>query len=225
MSSIQPADPVATARQRLAALQHLTEIREDPRIKRLARRYAGDPALADDALQRTYYALAQLKNLEQITNLPAYFRKVLVRQVHRERGQLAATLVEDFTRLVEARQDAGGPVTPPSIEDTVGFSLQARSWLERLANGRDGLRAGVPARSDDPVRYRVVIYVAAEQVLRDGINAESSDADTDQAFRAAYPDYFDQLGCLPNTLYQRFHRARDDVKHLLQAIVSRNELF
>ena len=98
MSSIQPADPVATARQRLAALQHLTEIREDPRIKRLARRYAGDPALADDALQRTYYALAKLKNLEQITNLPAYFRKVLVRQVHRERGQLDATLVEDFTR-------------------------------------------------------------------------------------------------------------------------------
>jgi hypothetical protein len=70
-----------------------------------------------------------------------------------------------------------------------------------------------------------VIYVASEQVLRDGMNAESSDADTDEAFRVAYPEYFGQPGCLPNTRYQRFHRARDDVKSLLQAIVSRNELF
>lgn len=225
MSSIKPADPVAAARQRLATLQHLTEIREDPRIKRLARWYAGDPALADDALQRTCYALARLKNLGQITNLRAYFRKVLIREIYRERGQLGAALVKDFTRVVEARQDAGGPVSPPSIEDTVGFSLQARSWLERFADKHDGLLAGIPARSGDPIRYQAVIYAAAEQVLRDGINAEPSDADTDEAFRAAYPKYFDQPGCLPNTLYQRFHRARDDVKGLLQAIVSRNELF
>lgn len=225
MSSIQPADPVAAARQRLAAVEQLTEIRQDPRTRRLARRYAGDPALADDALQRTYYALAHLKNLEQIANLPAYFRTVLAREVYRERGQLGAALIEDFARVVEARQDAGGPVSPPAIEDAVGFSLQARSWLERFAEDRDDLLAGIPARSGDPVRYRAVIYVGAEQVLRDGINAEPSDADTDEGLRAAYPEYFGQPGCLPNTLYQRFHRARDDVKRVLQAIVSRDELF
>jgi DNA-directed RNA polymerase specialized sigma24 family protein len=219
VSSIKPADLVA------AAHEQLTEIREDPGIKRLARRYSGHPDLADDALQRTYYILARLENLEQIKNLRAYFCKVLIREVHRERGQLGAALVEDFTRVVEARQDAGGPVSPSSVDDTVGFSLQARSWLKRLADERDGLLAAIPARSDDPDRYRAVIYAAAEQVLRDGINAEPSDADTDDAFRAAYPEYFDQPDRLPNTLYQRFHRARDDVKDLLQAIVNRGELF
>ncbi len=219
MSSIKPADPPAAARQQL------TEIREDPRIKRLALRYAGHSDLADDALQRTYYALVQLKNLDEIENLRAYFRTVLIREIHRERNQLGAALVEDFTRVVETCQGAGTPVSPLPIDDSVGFSLQARSWLERLANERHGLLAGIPARSDDPVRYRAVIYAAAEQVLRDGINAEPSDADTNDAFRAAYPGYFDRSDCPVNTRHQRFCRARDDVRELLQVVVSRDELF
>jgi len=36
----------------------------------------------------------------------------------------------------------------------------------------------VPGRSDDPGRYRAAVYAAAEQVLRDGITGESSEADT-----------------------------------------------
>jgi len=218
MHSIDPADGLSAGRQQLA------EIREDPRTKRLARRYAGDPALADDALQRTYYALARLKNLEQIANLPAYFRTVLAREVYRERGQLGAVLIEDFTRVVEARQDAGGPVSPPAIEDAVGFSLQARSWLERFAHERDDLLTGIPARSDEPDRYRAVVCDAAGRVLRDGINGEPSEADTNPALRAAYPEYFTQPDVSPNTLHQRFRRARADLRSLLQAVVSRDEL-
>jgi DNA-directed RNA polymerase specialized sigma24 family protein len=218
--SINPAHRVADARQRLVA------IREDPRIKGLARRHAGHPDLADDALQSAYYAVARLKNLEQIDNLRAYFCKVLIREVHRERGQLGAALVEDFVCVAEARQDAAGchPASSPCIEDAVSISLQAQLWFKRLAGERDCLLAAVPARSDNVARYRTVIYAAAEQVLRDAIDAEPSDADSNAALRAAYPEYFSQPGAAPNLCHQRFRRAREDVRAMLQTIVGRDEL-
>jgi hypothetical protein len=218
--TIDPADILAAARQRLV------EIREDPRIKVFALRHAGHPDLADDVLQRAYYAMARLKNLERIENLRAYFCKILIHEVHRERGQLGAALVDDFARVAEAHQDAVGchPASPPSVGDAVCTSVQAQVWLERFTAQRDRLRAGVPARSDEPDRYRAVVCDAAGQVLHDGINGESSLADTNPALRAAYPEYFDQPDVSPNTLHQRFRRARTDVRSLLQAVVSRDEL-
>ena len=220
MYSIDPADGLADAHQQLAA------IREDPRIKGFALQRAGHPDLADDALQSAYYAMARLENLEQIENLRAYFCKVLIRAMHRERGQLGAALVDDFARVAESRQGAVGcdPASSPCVETAVCTSLQAKSWLERIADNRDCLLATIPARFDDPHRYRGVIYAAADQVLRDSINAEPSDADTNEAFRAAYPEYFDQSAASPNTLHQRFRRARKDVKALLQAVIRRDEL-
>ncbi len=220
MHSIDPADSRAASRQQLA------EIREDPRNKGVALRHAGHPALAEDALQSAYYAVARLENLEQIKNLRAYFCKVLIREVHRERGQLGAALVDDFPRVVETHHDAVGyhPASPPSVEDAVCASLQAQVWLERFGARRDRLWAGVSARSDDPARYRAVICDAAGRVLRDGINGESSEADTNAGLRAAYPEYFDQPDAPPNTLHQRFRRAREDVKALLQVVLSHDEL-
>jgi DNA-directed RNA polymerase specialized sigma24 family protein len=218
--SINPADRLAAAHQQLVA------IRLDPWVRRLALRYAGHPDVADDALQSAYYAVARLKNLEQIENLRAYFCKVLIHEVHRERGQLGACLVEDFVRVAEARQNAGGshPISPLFNEDVVCTWMDARCWLERLALERDRLTAAVPTRSHDPDRYRVVIYEAAEQILRDGINAEPSEADANPTLRAAYPDYFDQAGTSPEVRHQRFHRARLDVRALLQGVVSHDEL-
>jgi DNA-directed RNA polymerase specialized sigma24 family protein len=218
--SIDPADSRAAARQQLA------EIREDPRIKGVALRHAGHPALAEDALQSAYYAVARLESLEQIENLRAYFCKVLIREVQRERGQLGAALVDDFPRVVETHHDAVGchPASPASVEDAVCASLQAQVWLKRFASQRDRLRAEVPARSDAPARYRAVVCDAAGQLLRDGINGEPSEADTNAALRVAYPKYFDQPGAPPNTLHQRFRRAREDVKALLQAVLSHDEL-
>lgn len=220
MHSIDPADI------RAAALKQLAEILADPRIKGLVLRHAGHPALAGDALQDTYYALARLEHLGQIVYLRAYVCKVLLREIRRERNQLGAALVDDFARVAEAHQDiAGGqPASPPAVDDTVCASLQARVWLERLAAQRDDLRDAVPARSDDPARYRAVICDAAEQVLRDGINGEPSEADANPALRAAYPEYFGQPDAAPNTVHQRFRRAREDVKALLQSVVHRAEL-
>ena len=80
--------------------------------------------------------------------------------------------------------------------------------------------AALPRRSDDPDRYRAVIYTAAEQILRDAITGEASEADANDAFRASYAEYFDQPGTPLNTRHQRFRRARMDVRELLRTIVS-----
>jgi hypothetical protein len=80
--------------------------------------------------------------------------------------------------------------------------------------------AAVPARSDDPARYHTVIYAAAEQILRDGINGDASEADTNDALRVSYPEYFDQPGASRSACHQRFSRARTDVRELLRAIVN-----
>ena len=82
----------------------------------------------------------------------------------------------------------------------------------------------MPTRSGNPALYRAAICTSAEGVLRDGINAEPSDADSNDAFRAAYPAYFAQPGASANLLHQRFRRAREDVKALLKAVVRRDEL-
>ena len=82
----------------------------------------------------------------------------------------------------------------------------------------------MPARSDDPALYRAVIYTSAEGVLRDGINGEPSDADSNDAFRAAYPEFFASGDASANLCHQRFSRARSDVRTLLQSVVSRDEL-
>lgn len=58
-----------------------------------------------------------------------------------------------------------------------------------------------------PVRVRLV---------RDEIGGEPSDAGSNEAFRAAYRRGSTSPDCEADTLYQRFRRARDDVKALLQ---------
>ena len=220
MDSIDPEDI------RAAALKRLPEILADPQTKALALHHAGQPDIAGDALQNTYFALARLKHLGEIANLPAYVRKVLVREIYRERNQLGATLIDDFVPVAEAHQDTSTdrPAPPPAVGDAVCASMQAEVWLERFAAQRDDLRAAVPSRSADPDRYRGVICDAAAQVLRDGINGEQSDADSNTALQVAYPEHFSQPDAAQNTMHQRFRRAREDIKALLRAVVNRDEL-
>lgn len=216
MDRIDPAGRLSAARR------HLEEIWGEPRMKAFARRYAGDPQVADDALQSAYLAMVRLPHLDQIDNLSAYFCRVLVRAVHHERAQLGALLLDDFSRVTEGRQgaDRSRPASPTEFEDEACTAVQAAAWHKRLMLARDARMRAVPARSDDPTRYRAVICAAAEHILLDGISGEASEADANDAFRAAYPEYFDQPDAAKATLHQRFRRARMDVRGLLQDVVS-----
>lgn len=221
MYAIDPQDRLTGFQQELLA------IRQDPQVRRLALKWAGDTDLAEDALQTTYCKVAAVKQPERIANLRAYYLQVLKNETVHQRTLRRALLLENPKDALDPGQlgtATCGPAPERPIAETACTFLQAQVWLKQFTTQRECLLAAVPARSADPARYRAVIYAAAGQVLRDGIVGEPSDADANDAFRAAYPEFFSQSDASANLCHQRFRRARDDVKALLQAVVRRDEL-
>jgi hypothetical protein len=209
--------------------RRLLALRHDPQVVALAYKWAdNDPHLAKDVLQMAYYKVATFEHPEHISNLQAYFVTVLKNEINALRAQRQKTAPwENPGAALEPGQHGTavwGPARSRPIDDLVRTSLLAGSVRARLAALRPSLLAAIPARSEDPRRYRAVIYHTAEQVLFDGLNGEDSDADSNDAFRAAYREYFAQPGALASLLHQRFRRAREDVKALLQSVVDRDEL-
>jgi DNA-directed RNA polymerase specialized sigma24 family protein len=208
--------------------QNLLEVRHDPQVIGLARRWAGAPDLAEDALQIAYCNVATARHPQRIENLHAYFVTVLKNEIAalRVQGKKTTPLPKPDAALDSAQRGTVvcGSARSRSLDDLVRTSLLARSLRTRLAARRISLLLAIPARSEDLRRYRAVIYASAEQVLVDGLNGEASDADSNDTFRAAYPEYFAQPGAAASLVYQRFRRARQDVKALLQAVVDHDEL-
>jgi DNA-directed RNA polymerase specialized sigma24 family protein len=199
----------------------LLAIWQDPEVRRLAVRRAGDPDLAQDALLATVAAIARVSDLERIENLKAYFCRVLINEVYRLRGQLAAARPFDPATLA-VMSDAQASA-PPSAEEAV-TRLLARVWLERFRAQRVQLRAAVPGRSRQPTRYRELIVQTAEHILRTALDGNVSWADCNETLQAALPDWFGQPGSAENTSHKHLSRARRDIQDLLKAIVSRDEL-
>jgi DNA-directed RNA polymerase specialized sigma24 family protein len=217
-----PADALADFHKQLVA------IRQDPQIIGLAHKWAGAPDLAEDALQIAYYKVATVRDPESIENLHAYFFTATKNEINALRAQRQKTIpLQNPGAALEPGQHGTvvcGPARSRPIDDLVRISLLARFVRARLAVRRESLLAAIPARSDDSPRYRTVIYDSAKQILLDGLNGKASDADSNDAFRAAYPEYFAQPDASSNTLHQRFSRARADVRAVLQAVVRRDEL-
>jgi len=209
-----------TEAESILQLGDLLAIRQDPQIRKLALRYARDPGLAEEAIQTACYAIVAMKHLEEIGDLRAYFCRVLLNEVSRLRAQLP-----DGPGEPRQHDTTAGPQAPSRpIDDTAGTVLQTQAWLKRFAVQQDHLRAAVSARSDQPDRYRAVIVTAAELILRDAIDGQLSEADSNNAFRTTYPEYFDQPGAAANLCHQRFRRAREDVRAVLRIVVRRDEL-
>jgi hypothetical protein len=175
----------------------------------------GDLDLVEDLNQMVCCRLVALKHPERIENICAYYVRVL---------QNEASKLYVLRRETPFEDDDDAPVPAQLVDEKVCNSLRDQTWLNRLADQRDRLLGAIPARSYNPVLYKALIYNAADQVLRDSINGEPSDADSSDALRAAYSEYFAQPGASADLLHQRFRRAREDVKALLQKIVNRDEL-
>jgi sigma-70-like protein len=195
--------------------QELLALRKDPQVKRLAWRLVGDLGLVEDLHQTVCLRLTALKHPERIENIRRYYFRVM-------RNEAARLYVLGSETPFEDPDTVPAPAHP--VDDQACDSVCGHIWLQRLAAWRETLLVGIPARSADPRRYRTVACHAAEQVLLDSLNREASDADSNDAFRAAYPEYFAEPGVAANTCHQRFRRAREDVKALLQAVVDRGEL-
>jgi DNA-directed RNA polymerase specialized sigma24 family protein len=213
-----------------AAGQHdfqrkLTEIWEDPQVRRIARAYARDTEVAQDALQEAFYAVARHKHPDEIRDLNGYFCAVLIRKVKTLLGQPIGIPVEDINTLADASAGrAGGEPLPWSVEETVCSDLQTEILLGRLAAQRRALSRAVPGRSANASRYRDTIFATAELVLVSIAKRDVSDADGNASLVAAYPEWFAEPGLATVNAYQRFSRARADVKSLLRSIVSLDDL-
>jgi DNA-directed RNA polymerase specialized sigma24 family protein len=199
----------------------LLAIWQDPQVRRLAARRAGDPDLAQDALLATVAAVARVSDLARIENLKAYFCRALINELYRLRGQLAGARPCPPVTLAVMSDAATSAV--PSADEAV-TRLLARAWLERFRAQRAGLRAAVPGRSRQPSRYRDLIVQTAEHILRTALDGNVSWADCNETLQAGLPDWFGRPGSAENTSHQHLSRARRDVQDLLKAVIRRDEL-
>jgi hypothetical protein len=219
--------PGTTTSARPEFLQELLAIRKDSRVRNLALRWAGTPDLAEDSLDQAYCAVARVRDPEQIRDLRAYYCRTLYHSVNELRYQLGAALVEDFERVADTHQDEPGcnPAPPRPFDEIVSIDLLVRTWLGHFATPCGELASRAPARSGDPSRYQDAIVAVAKELLPAIAAGAVSDADSNRALRAAYPEWFAEPGCAENTCHQRFSRARADVRGLLRTIISRADLY
>ena len=176
-----------------------------------------DPELAEDALQETFYALARIKDPSGIKNLRAYFYRVLIRVVHQLRSEDRRTNLE--TLLEWEQYAAAGPGQVLARPADESARLAAEGWLKLFSAHRERLTAAVPGRSPDPGRYRNLNIAVTERILGAMPDQGDSEPDSSGAFRAGYPEWFDEAGCAPANLELRLARARSDVRNLLLVTV------
>jgi hypothetical protein len=217
--------PSISAADRSSYLDQLTLIREDPQVKKLARARAGDPDMAEDALQETFYLMAKIRQPQRIDDLRKYFYKVLIRSIYRLRGQLGAVAVDDAGGLVDASgRGLGGEPSPPLFDEVTHTNMVARNWHDRLGKQRVALTGSVPGRSPEPGRYRDVIMTTAEGMLLAIVTGDFREVDLNLALRAAYPEWFAERRVAMGNIHQRLTRARSDIRDLLKTVISLDEL-
>lgn len=201
----------------------LAELVKDPEIRRLALRRARNLELAEDALQETYRAVAQMRNPETIEDLRKFFCKSLIRTIGRQFTVAVPIPAEDIDAIADSCQNSGAP-SSGSVEDEVHLRILAEVAFTRLERDRPGLMAMIPARSDDPHLYRCAILAAAATIFYLLLRGPVTTADWNSALRSGYPQWCDEPGLPSDTVYQRLSRARADVQFLLRAILPRDRL-
>jgi DNA-directed RNA polymerase specialized sigma24 family protein len=199
--------------------EELAAIADDPGMRRLAWRLAGD--LADDVRQEAWYAMARACERESIENVRGYFYRTMVniyRHMSQELGRQARP-VDDLDAAAGASR-RGQAV--PSAENDALARLDAAARRDRLWRARARLWPMIPAYSADPYRYREVLLAVAESVAAgDGPVAR---AELNDALTTAYPEWFDESGVEPGTIHQRRCRARKMIWRLLATVLGPDDL-
>jgi DNA-directed RNA polymerase specialized sigma24 family protein len=208
----------------------LADIAADQEMYLRAVRRAGSRELAEDALQETVRAIAGRKSPEAIENLPGFFYVSLIREIDHQLGRPAAIPVgADIGLISDRAQDRPCPAAAPlpaSVEGEATLRLLAETVLHKLEreHARSQLAALVPARSEDPPRYRNAIASAARTIFELLLDGCVTAADWNAILKAAYPQWCDEPGLARAAIDQRLSRARHDVQSLLRSVLSRDEL-
>jgi len=208
----------------------LADIAADQEMYRRAVRRAGSHELAEDALQETVRAIAGRKSLEAIENLAGFFYVSLIREIDHQLGRPTAIPVGgDIGLISDQAQVRTSPAAAPvsaSVEDEAHLRVLAETVLNRFERERtrNQLLDLVPARSEDPRRYRNAVASAAKAIFELLLDGYVTTADWNAILKAAYPAWCDEPGLARAAVDQRLSRARHDVQALFQSILTRDQL-
>jgi hypothetical protein len=207
----------------------LAGVAAEPEMLRLATRRAGSRELAEDALQETVRAITERKSSEVIGNLRGFFYVSLIREIDHQLGRPAAILAGDVGAISDRCQGStvgSAGHSAVSVEGEAQLRILAETvleWFEREC-ARERLMELVPARSDDPHRYRTSIVAAAKAIFELLLEGYVSAADWNVILRTHYPQWCDEPGLARAAIDQRLSRARRDVQSLLRSVLSRDQL-
>jgi DNA-directed RNA polymerase specialized sigma24 family protein len=208
----------------------LADIAADQEMYRRAVRRAGSRELAEDALQETVRAIAGRKSPGVIENLAGFFYVSLIREIDHQLGRPTAIPVGGDIGLVSDRTQvrtspAAAPV-PASVADEAHLRVLAETVLNRFERERtrNQLLDLVPARSEDPHRYRNAVASAAKAIFKLLLDGYVTAADWNVILKAAYPQWCDEPGLARGAIDQRLSRARRDVQSLLRSVLPRDQL-
>jgi DNA-directed RNA polymerase specialized sigma24 family protein len=207
--------------------EDLVRVAADQRMRRLARRRAGSPQLAEDALQETFHNVAQTKHPETIVDLYAFFRTALIHWINQQLTRPSAVPVPDVALISDVQQGQTWPLAaarPVSVEDEAHLNLLTETLLRRLDRDHDDLMALVPARSDDPRHYQRAITESAQTIFELSMDGYVAATDWNAILKNAYAEWFDEPALTRDAIDQRLSRARRDVQALLQAIFSQDQI-
>ena len=115
---------------------------------------------------------------------------------------------------------------PTPVEDQTHLRILGQAVLLRFDRAGDEApwTALVPARSDDPHRYRTAIVLAAKTIFELLLDGHVAQRDWNAILKAAYPQWCDDPAQARGAMDQRLSRARRDVQTLLRAVVPRDDL-
>jgi DNA-directed RNA polymerase specialized sigma24 family protein len=203
--------------------EDLERVRHDPAIRGLALQRAGSRELAEDALQETYWNVAQ-REPEAIGDLRAYFCTALVHEIGHQRTRRTPTPVEDINSAVDQESASPGRNPPRSVEHEAEIRRLGENMLSRLDSDREELMATVPRRSPDQRRYRAGILAAARAIFLLLVEGYVTSADWNAVLGSAYSAWFAESGLAADAKDQRLSRGRYDVRMLLQRLLPRDDL-
>lgn len=193
----------------------LTAVMSDSRTRRRARRLAA--GLAEDLIQETGYIVARVSARRPIDNVAAYFSQVMVNTAKRMREDIARQGIPVDDPIAAAGPRRGRELAAASAEDDALLRLLCAGRRELLRRRRTELRQDIPACSPDPSRYRDVILDVVGAMLAD--DGPASRPEINAALIAAYPGWFAAPDVAAATIYQRRKRGREDVSHVLWAVI------
>jgi DNA-directed RNA polymerase specialized sigma24 family protein len=208
-------------------LARIAAIAADPETFRRAVRRAGSRELAQDAIQETVRAIAERKSPKPIENLDGFFYVTLIHEIDHQLGRPAAIPDPDIGLTSDRHQFRNSLFAQPApVEGDAHLRILAAAVLAALEReqARDGLASLIPARSEDPGRYRSAMVWAAKTIFSLLVEGYVTAPDWNAILKTAYPQWCDEPGLAPDARDQRLSRARRDVQQLLRSVLSRDEL-